>query len=57
MVTVFVVFFVGRWFFADVSFDSFHSWANDTFSGVDDGTDEGTVQPTATRCRVARRRS
>jgi len=47
VVTVFIVFFVGRWFFADVAFDSFHSWANDTFSSVDDGTDEGTVQPTS----------
>ena len=47
IITAFLVFFIGRWFFADVAFDSFHTWANDTFSSVDDGTDDGTVQPTS----------
>jgi uncharacterized membrane protein len=45
--TVLLVLVIGGFLVRDVAFDRFTSWADASFSLVDDGTNEGTVQPTA----------
>ena len=45
--TIVLVAFLGGVVARDALVDGFSSWANSAFSTVDDGTNEGTVRPTA----------
>jgi uncharacterized membrane protein len=44
--TIILVLLVSGYLVRDVAFDAFTSWADRTFSLVDEGTNEGTEQPT-----------